>query len=157
MGSGADGKPATAPPLKVSTIGKDGTANGDDVVAAKAKHMNQLMDPLADEKKLLIDFKSLLAQAPMGFGATGGFLPAWMKGKKPAMATKPTMKTVSPLPHLLTLRLTIIPSDGQEAALKVAIPLSSDAWTHSGPFMARRHPPQAVLSPPVFCVPPQLA
>ena len=93
------GKPATVPPVSVSLNGKDGTPNGDDVVAAKAKHMNQLMDPLADEKKLLIDFKSLLAQAPnRSFGASGGIVPAWMKGKKPAAAApaKPSMKTVRP-------------------------------------------------------------
>lgn len=103
MGAGGDGKPATVPvpPLTVTFDGKDGhAATGTDVVAAKAKHMNQLMDPLADEKKLLIDFKSLLAQAPMSsFGASGGIVPAWMKGKKPAAeapAAKPSMKTVRP-------------------------------------------------------------
>ena len=102
MGSGGDGKPATVPvPLTVSFDGKDGhAATGTDVVAAKAKHMNQLMDPLADEKKLLIDFKSLLAQAPMSsFGASGGIVPAWLKGKKPAAeapVAKPSMKTVHP-------------------------------------------------------------
>ena len=83
---GAD-KPATE-----SLNGKDAALGKD-----ARRQMNQLMDPLPDEKKLLIDFKSLLAQAPMrSFGASGGIVPAWMKGKTPAAeaTAKPTMKTV---------------------------------------------------------------
>jgi hypothetical protein len=43
MGAGGDGKPAAMPPLKVSFGGKDGTPNGEDTAAAKARHINQLM------------------------------------------------------------------------------------------------------------------